>query len=292
MALHRDPGFLGRGIAFPPRLNHRTGGFLVSEGNYNSASVAVQYLAERFTIDKPIHEIVNHISESIYHILFTSLLQHETLPPFGSKVMNVLFEPSTEEFRLLFSSYLRFSTWRWEKRARYPEKGGLTWIVDGLMTDRGEAPLKAQVEFLTVQRPDNLVQPFITERQARLQEYPSSVIDTNLHDLPSRYYGQTTTYGANDFSYIRLRNNPIRIDPASDDSFYEVKPLDTWYLISWYAYSDVRYWYYPFLAYMQDRVGDGATRDMMNPDVEPIPGDVIRMPSPQHLLLLQSRRNS
>jgi hypothetical protein len=262
--MSNNPAFLGRGLSFPVRINSRAGGFIVTEGIYNSASIAVQYVADRFTIREPIGKITNHVAEAIYSIIMTSELSWEHLPPYGSRVMNVLFDPSTAEFRLLFESYLRFSTWRWEKRARYPEKGGISWTIDGLKTDRGELPIYAQVEFLSEQRPDNLVLPFVTVRDARVAEYPSSVIDGNGHDMSSRYYKRQAHY-YNDYKYIRVAKN-MDITPANDDIFYQVMPLDTPMLASWFCYGTPLYWHYLWSAYLYDMSKLGATRDIINPD--------------------------
>jgi phage baseplate assembly protein W len=284
----RTAPYLGKGVSFPFRLDKNTGGIQVSEGYYDSVSVAVAYIRESWTIrDHTIEETTNHVAEAIYNILFTSLLEHETLPWYGSKVQNAIFEPNTAEFRLLFTAFLTWSTDRWEKRARYPE-GGVQWYSTGIATDRGELPLVASVEYIAEQTPKNLVSPFVTIRQVRTQEYPASVVDTNGHDLISRYYKQVASY-SNGNKYLRLRRN-IELPPSPTDTFYRVRPLDTWMLLSYENLDDVRYWFYPYLCYIQDQSKLGGTRDILNPNIEPTPGTLLRIPSKERILLINSRR--
>ena len=262
---YRTAPFLGTGLAWPPRLDETTGGFKMTTGYYDSVSVSLAYIAEKWTIRGEVKEASNHIAESVYNILLTSQLEHETLPWYGSKMVTAIFEPNTTEFRLVFESYLKYSTERWEKRARYPEANGVQWLASGVATDRGELPLIANIEFLAAQTPANLVAPFVTPRQARVQEYKSNVIDSNGHDLSSRYYKELAYFNG-DTKYLRIFPN-IEIPPAPDDTFYIVRPLDTWMLIAWYTLDNVCSWYYPFLCYIQDKAKTGATRDIMNPNV-------------------------
>jgi phage baseplate assembly protein W len=289
MASTRSAGFLGKGASFPWRLNKNTGGIQVSEGYYDSVSVAVSYFSEKWNMQYPgvLEETTNHVAESIYHILFTDLRSFEEIPWFGSKIRFCIFEPSSAEFKLIFQAYMSFSSSRWEKRAKIPETG-IQWYNTGVATDRGELPLVASVEYITQQHPKNLVLPFVSNRQARTQEYPASVIDNNGHDLISRYYRQATYHNGTD-AYIRLRRN-VNLPPAPDDTFYQVKPGDTWMLIAYDRLDEVRYWFYPYLCYIQDNAKIGGTRDILNPTTEPEPGILLRIPSKERILLLNSRR--
>ena len=290
--MSRTALYLGRGLGWPVRMDSRTGGFQITEGQFDSVSVALSYISEQWTIKGyNFKETANNIAEAIYNILLTNPNEHETLPWYFSKMQVAIFEPNTVEFQLLYAVYLSHASARWEKRAQIPQ-GAIQWGGYGLITDRGEAPLTASVQFITQQTPKNLVLPFVTERQSRIQEYPASVIDVNGCDLPSRYYNQSTYFTQDSYSYLRLRNQQILVPPAPDDIYYTVKPLDTWMLIAWALYGEIRYWYYPFLAYMQDNTGEAATRDSMSPDIDPTPGSLIRAPSTSRILILQSRRGS
>jgi phage baseplate assembly protein W len=279
--------FLGKGISWPFRLNKNTGSVQVTEGQYDPVSVAAAWIAEKWQIRTVAEDTANHVAEAIYHILFTSRFEHETLPEFFSKIQYALFEPNSPEFRLMFTAYLQHAVEKWEPRAKYP-KFGVQWYQDGVATDRGELPLVAQIEFITQQHPRNMVAPFVSVRQARTEYYPASVIDNNGHDLVSRYY-RRTAYQQGDFKYIRLMRN-INIPPAQDDLYYMVKPLDTWMLIAHVNLYDVRYWFYPYLCYIQDKALEGGTRDILNPNIEPTPGDIIRLPSRERILLINSWR--
>jgi phage baseplate assembly protein W len=281
--------FLGRGLSFVPHLDKSRGGFAVSVGQFEPVSVAASFILEKWTTRQDDEETSNHVAEAIYHILFTKYQEHETIPDFFSKIQESLFQPNSHEFRLLFSTYLKFSVEKWEKRAKYP-MNGVNWYDTGVATDRGELPVVASVEFITQQHPRNMVAPFVTVRQARTEYYPASVIDNNGHDLISRYYKQVAYMNSElTNSYIRLRKS-VQLPEASDDIFYKVKPTDTWMLIAHNELYDVRYWFYPYLCFIQDRAKQGATRDILNPNIEPPIGDTIRLPSRERILLINSRR--
>lgn len=113
--------FFGQGIGFPFRLDPAGGGVVVSSGNDDNISVALQYINERWTIREDASEAVNHIAESIAHILLTRPMEHDTLPPFGSELFVMVFEPNDDFFRLEAEHHFKFSTIRWEKRARIPD---------------------------------------------------------------------------------------------------------------------------------------------------------------------------
>jgi phage baseplate assembly protein W len=284
----RQAAFLGRGTAFPVRLDRNTGGLKVSDGYYDSFSVAVAYVNESWLLqNQTVEETTNHVAEAVYNILFTSLREFEEIPWYGSKVKYSVFEPNSAEFKLIFAAYLSWATDRFEKRARFPENG-VQWYSTGIAIDRGELPLVASIEYITQQHPKNLVTPFVPIRQVRTQEYPASVIDTNGHDLVSRYYKQSASYN-NGNKYLRLRKN-IDLLPFPDDLFHKVKPLETWMLIAYDELGDVRYWEYPYLCYIQDKAKEGGTRDILNPNLEIEPGTLLRMPSKERILLINSRR--
>ena len=288
----RTASYLGRGLAWPVRLDPRTGGMQITEGTFNDVSVALSYVKEQWSIRNTsgFKETSNHIAEAIYNILLTNPDEHECLPWYFSKMQVAIFEPNTVEFELLYSTYLSFSTKRWEYRAQIPQNA-IQWGAFGLVTDQGVSQLTASVQFITQQAPKNLVLPFVTIRQVRTQEYLANIIDTNGYDLPSRYYNRTAYHTPdNAYSFLRLNKQQILISPAPDDGSYLVKPTDTWMLIAWALYGEIRYWYYLFLAYLQDNEGETATRDMMFPDNKPPAGNYIRYPSISRILILQSRR--
>jgi hypothetical protein len=69
-----------------------------------------------------------------------------------------------------------------------------------------------------------------------------------------------------------------------------IKPADTWMLITYALLGEVRYWFYPYLCYIQDSAKAGGTRDILNPDNLPEPGTLLRIPSKERILLINSRR--
>lgn len=279
--------FYGRGIGFPFRINDATGGVVVTEGNADDVSVALQYLNEKWTIREEPDQEVNHIAESVAHILLTRRLEHDTLPEFGSDVFTILFEPNSQEFRLAAAHYFSFSTARWEKRARIPEIGGTQWFFDGQWADQGRLPLACRVNFIVQQVPGNLVAPFVTAREARAQEYPLGRIDRGGHDFASRYFGQTV-YTRNGEDYVRLRT-PSLMAERNDDFFYKVRPGDTWLLISWELYGDIRFWHHAALCYSYDLAKDGADRSYMDTTGDPPIGETIRLPSKARVMTMATR---
>lgn len=279
--------FFGRGIAFPFRIDEANGGVVVTDGNADYTSVALQYLTEKWTIREDTDERVNHIAESIAHILLTCPTEHDTLPEFGSDVFTLLFEPNTEEFHLVASHYFSYSTERWEKRARVPEDGGTTWYFEGQLADQGILPLVVRINFITEQVEGNLVSPLVTPREARVQEYPMPSPDASGHDNFSRYYGQRPLTRDGEV-FIRLRS-PRYFAQRRDDIFYKVKPKDTWLLISWEVYGDIRLWHFIALAYAYDRAAEGLDRTYMDTTGDPPLGETIRLPSKARVFSLASR---
>lgn len=270
--------FLAKGLAFPFRINPNTGGTQLTEGNTDSVSVALQYIQERWTIREGIDYVANHVAEAISHILLTIPGEHDTLPEFGSRVLNIIFEPDTQEFRLTAKVYFETATDRWEKRAHIVDT---QWYVEGVLVDQGRLPVFTRVDFIVKQVPGNLVKPYVSDRAARLQEYKAAIIDANGHDLYSRYYKQTALSRDN-ISYVRLRNRRGVFQPAQDDIFYRTVPTDTWLLISWHQYGDIRFW--PIVArnFINDNTNE--SRGIMNILRDPESGIVLRLPSRSRLL--------
>ena len=278
----RLASFYGRGAAFPFRLNGRTGGTQVTEGISDAVSVALQYISERWTIREDTGEKTNHIAEAIAHILLTIPTEHDTLPEFGSKLFMMLFEPNTLEFKLISEAYMRFAAARWEKRANVGESG-IQFGDNGPLTDEGILPMYAEIEFILNQVKGNLVSPFVSPRQARTQEYPSAQIDTGRHDLTSRYFGKTLAQ-RDGIWYNRLGNKKY-YQKSDDDSYYRTATNDTWLLISWKHYSDIRYW--PILAeiFVQDGAEADMPRDILDPCGDPPAGVMLRIPSQKRVLM-------
>ena len=78
----------------------------------------------------------------------------------------------------------------------------------------------------------------------------------------------------------------MTLPPAGDDVFYKVRELDSWLLISWKLYGDIRYWYMIASAYVHDLAKDGASRDLLDTVGNPVPNTILRAPSRSRALLL------
>jgi phage baseplate assembly protein W len=285
--------FFGRGVAFPFRINPSTGGIQLSDGNTDASSVALEYLQDSWSIRETVATHVNHIAESIAHILLTRPGEHDTLPEFGSYLFTILFEPNSYEFRQQAEVYFSTSTIRWEKRAYIPEEsnlndarylanrsGGIGWSLTGLQADRGIAPVWVGIDFIPQQKRGNLVKPFVNDRDARLQEYHSSSVDNNGHDHVSRYRGQQYV-SASGNNHLRLRHVlPIRYSSA--DQYHVVTQGETWYSIAWKHYNDIRLWYKIAVSYISDNTdGDRSTLQML---AGPATGSLLRIPPIANIL--------
>jgi len=272
----------GRGTAFPFRANPATGGVQVTEGLRDPRSVSLQYLNESWTIRENTDFPANHIAEAIAHILLTHQGEHDTLPEFGSRIQEILFEPNSSETWPVLKHFFFESTIRWEKRARFPENGGMEFKPSGYGIDQGQLPALAYVEFILAQIVGNLVAPFVEPRQARAQEYPVAAVDASRHDYQSRYFNirQSEYQG---ITHDRFRRSTY-LPPNYDDKFYEINHGDTWLLISWKLYGDIRYWPYLAQMWVQDAAEAGMSRHNADPSEEPPVGTLIRVPSQARLL--------
>lgn len=276
----RNAPYFGRGIAFPFRINPATGSVQVTEGNADAVSVALQYLNENWTIREDTNPRANLIAEAVAHILLTRPLEHDTLPPFGSYMFKILFEPNTEEFEMTAEEWFLHATERWEKRVAIKD---VEWHTTDLGIDHGRIGAMPMLQFIRQQVSGNLVSPMVTPREARNAEYPVEAIDANTHDYFSRYWKLPAVErdGYRISRFPRQKTYPF----MQDDEWYTVTHGDTWLLISWKLYDDIRYW--PILAqvYVQDESAAGATREVMDPSHSLEVGQIIRVPSRSRVLM-------
>jgi len=281
----RDPNiypFFGKGLKFPFSIDPNTGSVVCTEGTTDSVSIAIEYLQDYLTTGDLTALKTNHIAESLAHILLTSPLEHDTLPPFGSKLDFILFEPNDVYTQQTFSVWMEQSTIRWEKRA-YIQPGSEVWAANGQQTDEGELGVQLPVTFITQQAPGNLVSPFVSPRDVRNQEYPTRVKDDVVHDSISRY-SSSEVYTLGQATYLRLKKSSTIQTPRNDDIFYTVGHKDTWLLISWANYQDIRYWYFISQFYLDD-VCETGSRDLLDTCGDPPPNELLRLPSRKRLLM-------
>jgi phage baseplate assembly protein W len=274
--------FYGRGIAFPFRINPSTGGAQISEGMDDAGTVDLAYLREDWTIREDMEGPLNHIAESIAHILLTRPLEHDTLPLFGSEIFHILFEPNCPEFQMLAQHYFTASTDRWEKRAKINDDG-VDWSQGSDMARQyGELPVIVRPDFIQNQVPGNLVFPFVNPLQQREQEYPLGYADGAGHDWMSRYIN-ADIYQDGAITFIRPRK--FRVIPhSSDDEFYKVQQDDSWLLISHKVYGDQRFSWVLAETYINDAAEYEESRENMDTTGDPVPGTLLRYPSRARLL--------
>jgi len=279
----RTAPFYGKGIGFPFRVNPATGGVVVTEGRADNAEIAVEYVTESFTSREKLPARDNHISEAIFNIIITRPGEHDTLPEYGSRTETVINDPNNRMTEEEFETWLEVATQRWERRARIPVPEGVDWHPTGEGIDQGILPCVLNPEIIRTQVPGNLVSPFVTPRQARAAEYPLGEIDAEGHDWCSRYHGRPA-YQVGNERYIRPRRTK-RIPPRPDDMFEEVRHFDTWLLISWRMYGDIKFWWVISDCYSQDAAERGEPSSADDAALDPRPGTLLRMPSRTRVLM-------
>lgn len=280
----RTAPFLGKGIAFPFRLNTTTGGVQTTEGLYDGSSVTLEFLDDRSTIREDTGTVQNHIAESVSNILLTRQGEDDTLPEFGSMTQSLVFERHTQQFKLASQTYFTFATRRWEKRATIDEVSGVKWKDTWQDVSQNTLPLQLNLDLVVQQQQKNLVSPFVTPRQAVEQEYPSGGRDEVGYDSLSRYYpSNKATSSRGKFTYFKKVSLP---KPYPDDIFYEVTELDTWRSISSKVYQgEQRYWWLVATAAQETAARENRGINAINTLEGPITGDILRLPSRERVLM-------
>lgn len=89
--MEKSKDFLGRGFAFPPRIDSATGQFVMVESEED-------------------------IRQSIYIILMTRLRERAMLPDFGCNLHEYIFELPDSDFEIRIGSEVREALMRYEPR--------------------------------------------------------------------------------------------------------------------------------------------------------------------------------
>jgi len=280
-----NPPYLGRGIAFPLRLNPATGGLLVTEGRLDGAEIAVQYLPDGYTIRNEGFGAGNHVAESIAHILQVIPGERDTLPEFGSRIHDVLHDPNNVFTQQEYEVWVELATEKWEKRARIPIPEGVRWRTTAEEIDENKSIAMFSTEIILGQVPGNLVAPFVSERDARSQHYPLGETDSDGHDWCSRYRNSPTVENEAGERYLRpRRSRPITMAP--DDEWHKVQLGDTWLKIAHRIYGEFRLWWAIAETYYHDLVNQGAgIEESMDTLSDPEPGTILRVPSRTRVLM-------
>lgn len=282
-AINRTAPFLGKGIAWPIRINPATGGIQMSEGNFDDIPVALEFTPDQETISDNVFGRPNKLRESMAHILSTEIGEYDFLPEFGSRPSAIIHDPNSQYARLEYETWAELAVARWEKRVNLKAPENFAWDNTDDELDQGIATCQIRPEIIPTQVPGNLVTPFVTARDCRAQEFPLGEIDTEGHDWASRYHGQTA-YQVNGERYLRARK-VMPIDHAPDDQFYTVRRGDTWLRISWDLYRDVRFWWVIADTYTHDAAEAGMSRSRgLKISEELEPGTLLRAPSKARVL--------
>jgi phage baseplate assembly protein W len=283
---NRTAPFLGRGAAFPLRLNSG-GGLLITDGTMDEPSVAVQYLPDGYTLQDQAFGAGNHIAESIAHILQVIPGERDTLPEFGSYILNLIFDPNNFFTRKEFEIWTEVSTDKWERRARIPDVGGVVWNTTDQDIDDNKAVPVVKAEIILAQKNGNLVFPFVTARDVRNEHYPFGGGDEQGHDWLSRYRGSLVFRADTSEVYIRNRV-ALNIETSNSDSWYETIYGDTWYLVSYKNYGDIRLSWIIADTYAQDCCSSSQilSRDFcLDPTAELVQGTILRIPDRVRVLM-------
>ncbi len=125
--------FLGRGFAFPPRIDTATGKFVMAEAEED-------------------------IRQSIYIILMTRLKERAMLPDFGSKLHEYIFEVPNGDFGIRVSREIREALTRYEPRIINVDVS-----VDTRNVRNGVVYLNIRYVVRSTNNPNNLVFPYYLE---------------------------------------------------------------------------------------------------------------------------------
>lgn len=282
-AINRTAPFLGKGIAWPIRINPATGGIQMSEGNFDNQPVALSFIPDSNTVDDNQFGRQNKLRESISHILSTQIGEYDFLPEFGSRPSAIIHDPNSQYARYEYETWAELAVARWEKRVKMKAPENFSWSNNEAEADLGIASCSINPEIIPTQMQGNLVTPFVNARECRAQEFPLGEVDTEGHDWTSRYHGQTATE-VNGERYLRARK-VMPLEYAPDDQFYTVLRGDTWLTISWELYRDVRFWWVIADYYTNDMAQAGVSRlKGLKISEELEPGTLLRAPSKARIL--------
>ncbi len=122
--------FLGRGISFPPRVDPRTGRFIMSEGEQD-------------------------IKESIYLIIMTKTNERAMMPEFGCDIHNYVFDLVDEYSTTMMSTEILKALTYWE-----PRIVDIDVKVDKNEISKGKVILDISYTVRATNNPNNLVFPY------------------------------------------------------------------------------------------------------------------------------------
>lgn len=125
--------FLGRGFAFPPRIDSATGHFVMADSEED-------------------------IRQSIYIILMTKMKERAMLPDFGCNLHEYIFELPDSDFEVQIGSEVRDALTRYEPRIINVEVA-----VDTADIRNGTVVIRINYTVRATNNPNNLVFPYYLE---------------------------------------------------------------------------------------------------------------------------------
>lgn len=128
--MEKSKDFLGRGFAFPPRIDSATGQFVMVESEED-------------------------IRQSIYIILMTRLKERAMLPDFGCDLHEYIFELPDSDFEIRIGSEIREALMRYEPRIM-----NVSVEVDTRDLQNGTVYLNINYTVRATNNPNNLVFPY------------------------------------------------------------------------------------------------------------------------------------
>ena len=128
--MDRSKDFLGRGFAFPPRIDSATGQFVMAESEED-------------------------IRQSIYIILMTKMKERAMLPEFGCNLHEYMFELPDSAFEVQISSEIKEALMKYEPRIINTEV-----TVDTMDLQNGKVYLNISYTVRATNNPNNLVFPY------------------------------------------------------------------------------------------------------------------------------------
>lgn len=128
--MDRSKDFLGRGFAFPPRINAATGQFVMADSEED-------------------------IRQSIYIILMTRMRERAMLPDFGCNLHEYMFEVPDSEFEVQIASEISEALMRYEPRIMNVEVAVATDQISN-----GMVRLNIRYTVRATNNPNNLVFPY------------------------------------------------------------------------------------------------------------------------------------
>ena len=281
--VNRTAPFLGKGVAFPFSVDPVKGGVKMSAATFDSIAVGVEFVPDQFSVAEDVFNRENHLAESIKHILLTEKGEYDWLPEFGSRISTIIHDPNNLYARMEYETWAQLAVARWEKRVRMDSPDAWRWADQTEDSyDRGEAIYQVNPEIVATQVPGNLVGPFVTPREARLAEYPSQTLDNEGHDWTSRYL-DVAAIDVDDARLLRpVSFRPL--PPRPDDVFYTVVYGDTYLMIAFKLYADVRFWWPIADMRVYDAAQAGESWDALDITDELALGDMLRAPSKARIL--------